>query len=211
MVRRTHEVRRRQILGAVAHLISTKGMARVTIDDIAREVGVTEGAIYRHFTSKREIFSYVIRAWRESLLSGMPSEADDGASALERLEQAFWSQLTEAENHRALVFMVIVQAISFEGEGLGVEVAAVVTEYLEALERILAAGIQGGSIRAGVNVNAAATTFFGMLQSTASLWAINGYKTGMAEQRTQMWEIFTRGMAASPGVPEQAPQGQRAP
>ncbi len=41
-------------------LFSKKGFKGTTIKDIARRVGITEGAIYRHFTSKDEIVNYLI-------------------------------------------------------------------------------------------------------------------------------------------------------
>ena len=41
-------------------LFSKKGFKGTTIKDIAREVGITEGAIYRHFSSKEEIVNYLL-------------------------------------------------------------------------------------------------------------------------------------------------------
>ena len=168
----------------------------MTIHDIAYEVGVTEAAIYRHFRSKREIFSYVIHKWKESFLNTVQSDPESSVTALERLEQAFWIQLSEVQDHRALSSLIIVEAISFEGAGTGTEVAAVVTAYLEAVREILETGIQEGSIRSNVDLDAAATTLFGMIQSTATLWALNNYNTPLARRGAQMWEIFKRGIAS---------------
>lgn len=47
---------RQKILEAAEKLILLKGMARVTTREIAREVGLSEGALYRHFDHKEEIF-----------------------------------------------------------------------------------------------------------------------------------------------------------
>jgi len=41
-------------------LFSKKGFKGTTVKDIARRVGITEGAIYRHFTSKEEIVNYLL-------------------------------------------------------------------------------------------------------------------------------------------------------
>ncbi len=41
-------------------LFSKKGFKGTTMKDIARKVGITEGAIYRHFRSKEEIVTYLI-------------------------------------------------------------------------------------------------------------------------------------------------------
>lgn len=47
---------RQKILDAAEKLILLKGLARVTTKEIAREVGLSEGALYRHFDHKEEIF-----------------------------------------------------------------------------------------------------------------------------------------------------------
>ena len=47
---------RQRILDAAEKLILLKGLARVTTKEIAREIGLTEGALYRHFDHKEEIF-----------------------------------------------------------------------------------------------------------------------------------------------------------
>jgi AcrR family transcriptional regulator len=47
---------RQKILDAAEKLILLKGLARVTTKEIAREIGLSEGALYRHFDHKEEIF-----------------------------------------------------------------------------------------------------------------------------------------------------------
>ena len=47
---------RQKILDAAEKLILIKGLGRVTTKEIARETGLSEGALYRHFDHKEEIF-----------------------------------------------------------------------------------------------------------------------------------------------------------
>ena len=47
---------RQKILDAAEKLLLLKGLARVTTKEIARETGLAEGALYRHFDHKEEIF-----------------------------------------------------------------------------------------------------------------------------------------------------------
>lgn len=52
-----------KIFDAAVDLFAKKGYDRVSIRDIARAVGITEGAVYKHYTSKDEIldsiFNYI--------------------------------------------------------------------------------------------------------------------------------------------------------
>src|SRR5258708_12820836 len=47
---------RQKILNGAEKLLLLKGLARVTTKEIARETGLSEGALYRHFDHKEEIF-----------------------------------------------------------------------------------------------------------------------------------------------------------
>lgn len=50
----TREVRE-ALLDATDRLLSNHGYRKMTIDDLAREVGIGKGSVYLHFTSKEEI------------------------------------------------------------------------------------------------------------------------------------------------------------
>lgn len=50
----TREIRE-AILDATDRLLSTRGYQKMTIDDLAQEVGIGKGSVYLHFSSKEEI------------------------------------------------------------------------------------------------------------------------------------------------------------
>jgi AcrR family transcriptional regulator len=50
----TQEVRE-AILDATDRILSSRGYKKMTIDDLAQEVGIGKGSVYLHFTSKEEI------------------------------------------------------------------------------------------------------------------------------------------------------------
>src|SRR5579859_4573314 len=51
---------RQKIIEATERLIQMKGLSRVTTKEIARETGLSEGALYRHFEHKEEVFFAII-------------------------------------------------------------------------------------------------------------------------------------------------------
>jgi AcrR family transcriptional regulator len=62
------------ILTAARKLFSTRGVADVTMDDIAKAAGVSKGALYLHFTSKDELYLHL--------------STQNGTALLERLTHA---------------------------------------------------------------------------------------------------------------------------
>ena len=197
MTRQKTLVRQHQIMEAARNLIAAKGMDGVTMDAIAEEVGLTEGAIYRHFTSKHQILSLLVDDIESNLLDTVRNAQTNGASAVDSLEHILEAHLSDVEGRRAVSFIVIAEAMGFDGTRLSQRVALMFTHYLELIQAVLDRGIIEGSVRPDVNANAAATTFFGLIESTATLWALNGYSGQLAEFRSQMWDIYKRGIVSS--------------
>lgn len=72
---------RQQILEACQKLIQTLGLARVTTKEIARETGLSEGALYRHFDHKEDVFLAVFEK-HVQLLAGFLTERVAGEGAV---------------------------------------------------------------------------------------------------------------------------------
>lgn len=71
---------RQKIIEATERLIQMKGLARVTTKEIARETGLSEGALYRHFEHKEEVFFAIIAqnlpTFLEAFQTHLPGTAD---------------------------------------------------------------------------------------------------------------------------------------
>ncbi|ACG57043.1 transcriptional regulator, TetR family [Hydrogenobaculum sp. Y04AAS1] len=83
---------RNRILHEALKIFSNKGIRETTIKDIARAVGITEGAIYRHFDSKEQIVkSLFLNSSQEfyNHLSSALSKAQNFEEALKNLSEAF--------------------------------------------------------------------------------------------------------------------------
>ncbi len=76
---------REKILGVALRLFSRKGFKETTIKDIAKEVGITEGAIYRHFSSKEEIINSLLKEITQELRQKIFESIERGKNDEERL------------------------------------------------------------------------------------------------------------------------------
>lgn len=77
-----------KILDASLKLFSEKGIRETTIKDIAREVGITEGAIYRHFKSKDEIVLGLFGLYSEEFYNRLISAVRSPISYREKFQLA---------------------------------------------------------------------------------------------------------------------------
>jgi AcrR family transcriptional regulator len=76
--------RRREITDAALKVIAEQGLARFTALAIAREVGVSDAALFRHFPSKEAIVLAVIDRVEEILFEGFPPPDPDPIDRLGR-------------------------------------------------------------------------------------------------------------------------------
>ena len=78
---------RESILDATDSLLARHGYKKMTIDDLAKEVGIGKGSIYLHFTSKEEIVLSHIDRIIEQLKGKLAALAKKDAPPEERLQK----------------------------------------------------------------------------------------------------------------------------
>lgn len=120
--RRSTTVRRKQIIDAARKLIIKKGSEHLTVRGIAKEIGFTEAAIYRHFKSKLEILAFLVSNIMDSVLDGPERIALQNSNSLETVDSILKQHLSEIEQRRGMSFLVIAEIISFGGKKLNQEV-----------------------------------------------------------------------------------------
>ena len=201
MVRQTTTIRKQQIIEAARRLITDKGMEAVTIDAIAETVGFSEAAIYRHFSSKQQILHQLISDLEHDLLACVASAQTTEPNALRVLECILEAHLADVEGSRGVSFIVVAGAMSFEGIGLSHRIREMLDRYIESIKEVMRRGVGEGEFHKNLNVDAAAFTFLGMIQSTATIWALNDYSWSLDQWRNQILEIYKKGVTASQQVP----------
>ena len=75
------------ILDATDRMLTRSGYKKMTIDDLAKEVGIGKGSIYLHFESKEEIALSHIDRIIERLKSSLRSIAEKGTPADKRIRE----------------------------------------------------------------------------------------------------------------------------
>jgi len=185
-------VRRRQIVSAARKLIAKYGSEHVTVRRIAKEIGVSEGAIYRHFRSKREILSFLIDEIEKTLIGDIEANYTEagGLTVLERLERIIDSHVSSVQQRRGISFQVIAEIISFGDKKLNKKIYGVIEEYKGRIREILAYGVKAGEIREDVDLDAVATLFFSTLQGLVSIWALSNYSFNLQERYSPISEIL---------------------
>ncbi len=95
--------RREEILQALAEMLeSNEGASRITTAKLAKQVGVSEAALYRHFPSKARMFEGLIEFIEESLMSRINRIFDEEKDTLNRIRLVMQLLLAFAERNPGL-------------------------------------------------------------------------------------------------------------
>ena len=65
MSKETRDQKKEIILASALSVMTKKGYYNSTMDDIVKESKMSKGAIYHHFSSKKEVYLGVIDYWEE--------------------------------------------------------------------------------------------------------------------------------------------------
>ena len=193
--RQTTAVRREQIIDAARRLVVKQGSEHVTVGRIAKEVGISEGAIYRHFKSKREVLSGLADDLANDLLRDIASSSADDSTSLEIIDNTLRKHLSTIEQRRGISFQVIAEIISFGDKKLNKKISDAINSYMRGLNVLLSKGIMAGEVRKDTDIEAASMLLFGMIQGLVNVWALSGYSFNLEERYSQLWKVFHKAIA----------------
>lgn len=154
------------LLDAAEEVFAEKGFAPATLDDIARAAGYTKGAIYKHFTTKEDLFLAVSdRYWRryfENFSEVMSSATQIGEAELDEIAKR-WRQLSRdrGAEHAALGHEFTLYLL--RNPDARERVATKRAEVVEALGKFIATGME----RWGATLRIPAPTFAQVLIATS--------------------------------------------
>lgn len=145
--------RREAILHALLELLEKDPGARLTTSVLAKSVGVTEAALYRHFPSKRKMFEALLEFAEEAVFSRCQVILQDQEDVRVRLQQVVHLVLVFAERNPGLCCVLTGDALVGENEALRKRAS----QFFERLETQVRQTLKEGEIRQGLRPRTSAT------------------------------------------------------
>lgn len=191
---------REALLDAAEEVFLEKGVARTSLEQIARHAGMTRGAVYWHFKNKADLFQAMLNRVRmpfQELVEeiGDPSLADAPLEAIrlacvsgfERLERPRYRRVHAILIHHCEVFGDI-DPLAMQNE-MAEESCGALRDYLESAARL-------GQLREDLSPELAARLLQSMLGGLFHDWLRNHEQFSLVEQgnllvKTQL-DLFRR-------------------
>jgi AcrR family transcriptional regulator len=166
------EKRKLDIVTAVVKLVDRVGVSGVTTKRIAHEVGFVEGALYKHFDSKNEIFHCVLES-AETQVNDKFREMDaQGLDPEKWLREWFFFVIAYLEDYPGIYRILFSDALCHEDKELFKKFKAITWNLKECLEGMIAAGKEQKVFRANIVPDTMAIMYLGMIHTSFTLWNV---------------------------------------
>lgn len=195
LTRESTEVRREQIIKAAVDIIGRDGFGGFTTARLAKEVGISEANLYRHFKNKDAVITAVIDNIEETLLNNLKKVEGEGGSGLEKMERVFKLHLEYIQQNSGIPRIVFSSECLFV-KGLQKKLLGFVNEYTRGLAGLIEEGMKDGSIKETVSPEAMAAMFIGIMQFNALRWLLGGFKWSLTEKGEKFWQNYRKHIAS---------------
>ena len=129
--------RKEQILDGTFKLVQDRGIGGLTVRLIAEEVGVTEGALYRHYPSKEAILVALAERIETMLLGPIEKIANGQEPPQERVAAILGHHVQTLLATNSLALLLVAEASFSEHEELRNRMKRIIARYLETLEEVI--------------------------------------------------------------------------
>lgn len=185
--------RRQQILEALAHMLEASPGERITTARLAKEVGVSEAALYRHFPSKSKMFEGLIEFIEDTLFSRISMIVKDEPQAIVRCEKILALLLAFTERNPGITRILTGDALAGETERLRTRVAQLFDRFETQLKQILREAEINEGIRTTVPVAVAANVLLAAAEGRICQFVRSEFKRKPTENWQEQWPLLMHG------------------
>ena len=162
MLRLSTETRQTQIKEAVLDIIYNEGIGKLSIKKLAVKVGVSEGAIYRHFKSKKAILLSIVEDVNTNLVINQKEIANSEMIPSIKLFTFFFQQIKYLINNKGITILLFSEASHSNDTNLKEKLVKILKAQKTLLIQIVEQGVSKGVWSKQINVNDFATIYMGI-------------------------------------------------
>jgi TetR/AcrR family transcriptional regulator len=183
--------RRESILQTLARMLQERHGERITTAELAKAVGVSEAALYRHFPSKARMFEALLEFIEESLFSRINRILEEERDALARVQAILTLVLGFAEKNPGMARLLYGDILTGETERLRKRVAQIYDRLETQLKQILREAELTQDKRFAVS--GCAVLLLTFIEGTIARFVRSDYRSLPTAEWEQQWELIRAG------------------
>jgi AcrR family transcriptional regulator len=184
---------RDRIVAAAEDVLRRFGPAKATVVDVARALGVSHAAVYRHVATKAELRDLVVGRWTEATMPPLRAIASGSESAPQRLRRLF-DALVAVKRRRAAddpELFAAYRTLSADAESI---VAAHIEELIGLAAMVIRSGVKEGTFRAVDPVAAARAVLFATSRFHHPAHAAEWADPAIDAAYNDIWQLLMNGL-----------------
>ncbi len=201
--------RRQQILQALAHMLEASPGERITTARLAKEVGVSEAALYRHFPSKSKMFEGLIEFIEETIFTRVNIILKEESRAIVQCEKVLNLLLAFTERNPGITRILTGDALAGETERLRARVAQFFDRLETQLKQVLRDAEIHEGIRTTIPVAMAANLLLTTTEGRICQFVRSEFKRKPTENWQDQWPVMVTGLfKETAGLAKETPVAQ---
>lgn len=191
------EERKNVTIDAVIVLAGQQNPSEITTAAIAKHMGVTQGALFRHYATKEALWEAVMEWVSKRLLDRLDRAAQDIPSPIAAMKAMFISHIEFVIDHPGVPRMMFGE-LQRSGSTPAKRMAhTLIKNYRKRLHALIEEGKSCGELSPSLDTEAAAILFIGMVQGLVMQSLLSGDVERMREAGSSLYAIYQRGIAAA--------------
>ncbi len=188
-MRKPADVRKAEIVAMIIDLADRIGPDRVTTGAVAKAIGVTQAALFRHFPTKAEMWGAVAEHVSETLTRAWSEAMPPAAEPLARLKGLIAAQLDQIAATPALPMLLFSRELNVENAGLHAAFRSLLTSFHGHIAREAAEGQQRRLLRDDVQATDIAVLLSSLVQGVAIRWSLGARGFPLREEGLRLFDI----------------------
>lgn len=191
------EQRQVDAIETVVNLASEQNPDEITTTAIAKHMGLSQGALFRHFPNKDAILKGVIDWVTEKLMSRVDKALAKTDSPIEALEAVFATHIDFVASHPGAPRMLFGELQRAKLTPAKQMAKTLIASYGKRIEGIIDLGKAQGELVADLDSKATATMFIGMIQGLVMQSLLLGDVACIRQNAPVVFAIYLRGIRRS--------------
>lgn len=192
--------RRDQAAQAVIDLAAVQSPAEITTTDIARRVGLTQAALFRHFPTKNAILQSTMNWVSARLMTRVDREVAQASSPVAALEAVFLAHVDLVAHHPGLPRVLFGELQRAEPTPARQAAQTLLRDYGAKLEQIITLGKEAGEFGRDTDEKTAAALFIGTIQGLVMQAMISGEVEQMRRTAPPAFALYRQALGIRPDV-----------
>jgi TetR/AcrR family transcriptional regulator len=186
--------RKQQILQALAHELEIHPGSRITTAGLAKAVGVSEAALYRHFASKAKMFEALIAFAEDSVFSRINRILEEEKSTPARCAQVLYLSLTFANKNPGISRVLLGDALVGETERLQTRVDQFFSRLESQFKQILRESEMRDNLSVSIPVDSASIFLVSVIEGRMHQYLRTHYKRSPTTQWEEQWQLIEKSL-----------------